>query len=170
MNFFKTLMITVVLSGLFSSISMGQSVTKPGTGFKFDNSLPLTITSNQLNVEQNVGKATFIGDVVAKQGNLVLSAEELVVEYEMKNKRMTSVMKRLIANINVTLISEEKSAEAKKMVYDMKAEKIIMTGNVLVAEGASVSSGDKLTINLISGSRKMEGNVRTVIISEDKYE
>ena len=170
MNFFKTLMITVVLSGLFSSISMGQSVTKPGTGFKFDNSLPLTITSNQLNVEQNVGKATFIGDVVAKQGNLVLSAEELVVEYEMKNKRMTSVMKRLIANINVTLISEEKSAEAKKMVYDMKAEKIIMTGNVLVAEGASVSSGDKLTINLISGSRKMEGNVRTVIISEDKDE
>ncbi|MDE2647491.1 MAG: LptA/OstA family protein [Paracoccaceae bacterium] len=170
MNFFKTLMITVVLSGLFSSISMGQSVTKPGTGFKFDNSLPLTITSNQLNVEQNVGKATFIGDVVAKQGNLILSAEELVVEYEMKNKRMTSVMKRLIANINVTLISEEQSAEAKKMVYDMKAEKIIMTGNVLVAEGASVSSGDKLTINLISGSRKMEGNVRTVIISEDKDE
>ncbi len=163
-------MITVVLSGLFSSISMGQSVTKPGTGFKFDNSLPLTITSNQLNVEQNVGKATFIGDVVAKQGNLILSAEELVVEYEMKNKRMTSVMKRLIANINVTLISEEQSAEAKKMVYDMKAEKIIMTGNVLVAEGASVSSGDKLTINLISGSRKMEGNVRTVIISEDKDE
>ena len=170
MNFFKTLMITVVLSGLFSSISMGQSVTKPGTGFKFDNSLPLTITSNQLNVEQNVGKATFIGDVVAKQGNLILSAEELVVEYEVKNKRMTSVMKRLIANINVTLISEEQSAEAKKMVYDMKAEKIIMTGNVLVAEGASVSSGDKLTINLISGSRKMEGNVRTVIISEDKDE
>ena len=170
MNFFKTLMITVVLSGLFSSISMGQSVTKPGPGFKFDNSLPLTITSSQLNVEQSVGKATFIGDVVAKQGNLILSAEELVVEYEMKNKRMTSVMKRLIANINVTLISEEQSAEAKKMVYDMKAEKIIMTGNVLVAEGASVSSGDKLTINLISGSRKMEGNVRTVIISEDKDE
>jgi len=163
-------MITVVLSGLFSSISMGQSVTKPGTGFKFDNSLPLTITSNQLNVEQNVGKATFIGDVVAKQGNLILSAEELVVEYEMKSKRMTGIMKRLIASINVTLISEEQSAEAKKMVYDMKAEKIIMTGNVLVAEGASVSSGDKLTINLISGSRKMEGNVRTVIISEDKDE
>ena len=170
MNFLKTLMITVILSGLFSSISVGQSVTKLSTGFKFDNSLPLTITSSQLNVEQSVGKATFIGDVVAKQGNLILSAEELVVEYEMKNKRMTSVMKRLIANINVTLISEEQSAEAKKMVYDMKAEKIIMTGNVLVAEGASVSSGDKLTINLISGSRKMEGNVRTVIISEDKDE
>ena len=170
MNFFKTLMITVVLSGLFSSISMGQSVTKPDTGFKFDNSLPLTITSSQLNVEQNVGKATFIGDVVAKQGNLILSAEELVVEYEMKSKRMTGVMKRLIASINVTLVSEEQSAEAKKMVYDMKAEKIIMTGNVFVTEGASATSGDKLTINLISGSRKMEGNVRTVIISEGKDE
>jgi lipopolysaccharide export system protein LptA len=153
MNFFKTLMITVVLSGLFSSISMGQSVTKPDTGFKFDNSLP-----------------TFIGDVVAKQGNLILSAEELVVEYEMKSKRMTGVMKRLIASINVTLVSEEQSAEAKKMVYDMKAEKIIMTGNVFVTEGVSATSGDKLTINLISGSRKMEGNVRTVIISEGKDE
>ena len=126
MNFLKTLMITVILSGLFSSISMGQSVTKPDTGFKFDNSLPLTITSSQLNVETGVGKATFIGDVVAKQGDLILSAEELVVEYEMKNKRMTSVMKRLIANIDVTLISEEQSAEAKKMIYDMKTEKIIM--------------------------------------------
>ena len=170
MNFLKTLMITVILSGLLSSISMGQSVTKPDTGFKFDNSLPLTITSSQLNVETGVGKATFIGDVVAKQGDLILSAEELVVEYEMKNKRMTSVMKKLIANINVTLVSEEQNAEAKKMIYDMKTEKIIMTGNVIVTEGANATSGDKLTINLISGSRKMEGNVRTVIISEDKNE
>jgi lipopolysaccharide export system protein LptA len=45
-----------------------------------------------------------------------------------------------------------------------------MTGNVFVTEGVSATSGDKLTINLISGTRKMEGNVRTVIVSEGKDE
>ena len=80
MNFFKTLVITVILSGLFGSMSAGESVTKPDIGFKFDSSLPLTITSSQLNIEQSIGKATFIGDVVATQGNLILSSEELLVE------------------------------------------------------------------------------------------
>lgn len=170
MNFFKTLVITVILSGLFGSMSAGEPVTKPDIGFKFDSSLPLTITSSQLNIEQNIGKATFIGDVVATQGNQILSSEELLVEYEMENKRMTSVMKRLTAKINVTFVSGEQSAESKKMVYDVQSEKIILTGNVFVTEGVSATSGDKLTINLISGTRKMEGNVRTVIVSEGKDE
>ena len=43
-----------------------------------------------------------------------------------------------------------------------------MTGDVILKEGPSATSGDKLTINLNTGSRRMEGNVRTLILSEEE--
>ena len=83
---------------------------------------------------------------------------------------MTSNMKKLTAKEDVTIISKTQSAEASTVVYNIKGETIIMSGNVLLKEGVSATSGDKLTINLKSGSRRMEGNVRTLIISEEKNE
>ena len=83
---------------------------------------------------------------------------------------MTSNMKKLTAKEDVTIISKIQSAEASTVVYDIKGETIIMSGNVLLKEGVSATSGDKLTINLKSGSRRMEGNVRTLIISEERDE
>ena len=82
--------------------------------------------------------------------------------------RMTSEMKKLTANKDVTIVSDTQSAVANKVVYDIISENIIMTGDVILKEGLSATSGDKLTINLNTGSRRMEGNVRTLILSEEE--
>ena len=120
-----------------------------------------------MNIEQNTGEATFSGSVIATQGNLILTAVTIVVEYTLKNSRMTSEMEKLTAKKDVTIVSDTQSAVANKVVYDIKSENIIMTGDVILKEGLSATSGDRLTINLKTGSRRMEGNVRTLILSEE---
>ena len=72
------------------------------------------------------------------------------------------------SHFKVTIVSDTQSAVANKVVYDVISENIIMTGDVILKEGLSATSGDKLTINLNTGSRRMEGNVRTLILSEEE--
>lgn len=167
MKFMKILLLTALINTTILSFSIAEDVEKPVPNFKFNTSLPLEIRSKELNIEQNTGRATFSGNVIATQGNLILTALTLVVEYALKNSRMTSEMEKLTANKDVTIVSETQSAVANKMVYDVMSEKIIMTGDVILKEGLSATSGDRLTINLNTGSRRMEGNVRTLILSEE---
>ena len=167
MKFIKILLLTALINTTILSFSIAEDVEKPVANFKFNTSLPLEIRSKELNIEQNTGRATFSGNVIATQGNLILTALTLVVEYALKNSRMTSEMEKLTANKDVTIVSETQSAVANKMVYDVMSEKIIMTGDVILKEGLSATSGDRLTINLNTGSRRMEGNVRTLILSKE---
>ena len=168
MKFIKILLLTALINKKIFSFSIAEDVEKPVANFKFNTSLPLEIRSKELNIEQNTGRATFSSNVIATQGNLILTALTLVVEYALKNSRMTSEMEKLTANKDVTIVSETQSAVANKMVYDVMSEKIIMTGDVILKEGLSATSGDRLTINLNTGSRRMEGNVRTLILSEEE--
>ena len=168
MKFIKILLSILLFNSTVLSFSIAEEVEKPIPSFKFNSSLPLEIKSDELNIEQNTGKATFSGSVMATQGNLMLTAVTIVVEYALKNSRMTSEMKKLTANKDVTIVSDTQSAVANKVVYDIISENIIMTGDVILKEGLSATSGDKLTINLNTGSRRMEGNVRTLILSEEE--
>ena len=168
MKFIKILLSILLFNSTVLSFSIAEEVEKPIPSFKFNSSLPLEIKSEELNIEQNTGKATFSGSVMATQGNLILTAVTIVVEYALKNSRMTSEMKKLTANKDVTIVSDTQSAVANKVVYDIISENIIMTGDVILKEGLSATSGDRLTINLNTGSRRMEGNVRTLILSEEE--
>ena len=168
MKFIKILLSILLFNSTVLSFSIAEEVEKPIPSFKFNSSLPLEIKSEELNIEQNTGKATFSGSVMATQGNLILTAVTIVVEYALKNSRMTSEMKKLTANKDVTIVSDTQSAVANKVVYDIISENIIMTGYVILKEVLSATSVDKLTINLNTGSRRMEGNVRTLILSEEK--
>ena len=170
MKFIKILLSILLFNSTVLSFSIAEEVEKPIPSFKFNSSLPLEIKSEELNIEQNTGKATFSGSVMATQGNLILTAVTIVVEYALKNSRMTSEMKKLTANKDVTIVSDTQSAVANKVVYDVISENIIMTGDVILKEGLSATSGDRLTINLNTGSRRMEGNVRTLILSEEEDE
>ena len=167
MKFMKIFISILLFNSTVFSFSIAEEVEKPVPSFKFDTSLPLEIKSEELNIEQNTGEATFSGSVIATQGNLILTAVTIVVEYTLKNSRMTSEMEKLTANKDVTIVSDTQSAVANKVVYDIKSENIIMTGDVILKEGLSATSGDRLTINLKTGSRRMEGNVRTLILSEE---
>ncbi|WP_343080340.1 lipopolysaccharide transport periplasmic protein LptA [Ostreiculturibacter nitratireducens] len=136
-----------------------------GTGVSFggiraDTTQPVEVSADQLAVNQNDGTATFTGNVIVGQGEMRLSAAEVRVEYATGDQRK---IERLHATGGVTLVSGADAAEAAEAVYTIDTGVVVMTGSVLLTQGQSAISGEKLTVDLKSGTGVMEGRVRTIL-------
>ncbi|WP_343116304.1 lipopolysaccharide transport periplasmic protein LptA [Ostreiculturibacter nitratireducens] len=136
-----------------------------GTGVSFggiraDTTQPVEVSADQLAVNQNDGTATFTGNVIVGQGEMRLSAAEVRVEYATGDQRK---IERLHATGGVTLVSGADAAEAAEAVYTIDTGVVVMTGSVLLTQGQSAISGEKLTVDLNSGTGVMEGRVRTIL-------
>jgi lipopolysaccharide export system protein LptA len=129
-------------------------------GIRADISAPVEITSDSLSVNQADGSATFSGNVVIGQGEMRLQAENVRVEYTRDDR---SRIQKLHASGGVTLASAAEAAEAREAVYEVPSGTIVLSGDVLLTQGANVMSGQKLTVDLSSGTGQMDGRVRTIL-------
>lgn len=129
-------------------------------GIRADTSLPVEVTADTLSVNQTDGTATFSGNVLVVQGDMRLSAERVEVVYGSADR---SRIERLHASGQVTLVSGKDAAEAADAVYTIDSGAVEMTGNVLLTQGANTIAGQKLVVDLASGTGRMEGRVTTVL-------
>lgn len=129
-------------------------------GIRADTSLPVEVTADALSVSQTDGTAVFTGNVLVVQGEMRLSAERVEVVYGSADR---SRIERLHASGQVTLVSGKDAAEAADAVYTIDSGAVEMTGNVLLTQGANTIAGQKLVVDLASGTGRMEGRVTTVL-------
>ncbi|NUB45223.1 lipopolysaccharide transport periplasmic protein LptA [Fertoebacter nigrum] len=135
-----------------------QGATVAFGGLQQDTSLPVEIQADQLAVNQADGSATFTGNVLVGQGEMRLSAGEVRVEYGPEG----GSIERLHASGGVTLANKAEAAESVEAVYTIASGQVVMTGDVLLTQGQSALSGQKLVIDLKAGTGVMEGRVQTV--------
>ncbi len=128
-------------------------------GAGYDTSLPIEITADSLEVQQDAQVAVFRGNVDAVQGELNLRADQLIVHYRTNSENQNSI--RLIeANGNVFLSSPTEMAQGEKGVYDVDADTIQLTGSVVLIRGDNVIRGDRLEMDLATGrSRVLSGGL-----------
>ncbi|MEM9582332.1 MAG: lipopolysaccharide transport periplasmic protein LptA [Pseudomonadota bacterium] len=131
-------------------------------GLKHDASLPVEITADELTVDQQTGEAVFIGNVVAGQGQMRLSAARVTVKYAVVNGQATGDIDTLVATGGVTLVNGAEAAEAANATYAVRAAEIVMTGDVVLTQGVNALSGEKLTVDLTTGQGRMSGRVKTI--------
>jgi lipopolysaccharide export system protein LptA len=143
---------------LIPAITQSQQVTFGG--IRADTKAPVEITADKLNVNQESGKAVFSGSVLVGQGTMRLKAEQVEVQYAKGDRTKIS---QLVATGGVTLVSETEAAEAQQAVYDVPAGTVVLTGNVLLTQGENVMSGNRLNVDLRTGSGQMDGRVRTIL-------
>lgn len=124
-----------------------------------DPTLPVEVTSETLNVNQQNGSAEFVGNVVVVQGEMRLTAERVLVIYNQER----SAIDRLEATENVVLVSPPDAAEGDWAEYTIDSGVIVMRGNVLLTQGPSVISGDQMNANLTTGTATMTGRVKTIL-------
>lgn len=127
-----------------------------------DTTQPVEVTSDRLDVDQTDGTAIFTGNVVVVQGELTLTAERVRVEYGDTEPRE---IERIYAFENVVLVSPTEAAEGDEAVYEVATREVLMTGNVLLTQELNAVSGERLTINLDTGTGVVEGRVRTILRS-----
>jgi lipopolysaccharide export system protein LptA len=129
-------------------------------GITADTAQPVEVTADSLTVSQTDGTATFSGNVLIGQGDMRLSAGEVLVEYTAEDRTRIA---RLLATGGVTLASGTDAAEAREAEYEIVTGTVVLTGGVLLTQGQNTITGQKLTIDLKTGTGRMEGRVKTVL-------
>jgi len=152
----------VACAGVLALASAGvaQGVDIEFGGLKADVSAPVEVTSDSLSIDQKTSRALFTGNVVVTQGALTLTAGEVEVE----NSADGAGVRQVIARGGVLLVSGPDAAEAAEAVYTVESGDVVMTGDVVLTQGQAAISGQKLVINLTSGSGRMEGRVTTTFL------
>lgn len=128
-------------------------------GMTVDTSAAIEVTAESLAVDQETGTAVFTGDVIIAQGDLRLSAGRVEVVYAASNSEIA----RLVATEGVTFVTADEAAEAQTADYDITTGLLTLTGDVLLTQGASAISAQRMIVNVTDGTAQMDGRVRTVL-------
>ena len=156
----RFLMLAVALAAMSPAAAGAQGATVAFGGIKTDRTLPVEVTADQLTVNQTDATAIFTGNVIVIQGDLRIAAAAIRVEYDKDDRTRID---RIHATGGVTLTSPTEAAEGREALYDVASGEVVMTGEVLLTQGGSTVAGQKLVIDLGTGTGRMDGRVRTVI-------
>lgn len=144
---------------------------------------PIQIEADQLDFLDREGKAIYLGNVDAIQGDARIRAEKLTIFFDRRentdadqtNQISGAVgdVRSLLAEGEVFYITATEKAKGDRGEYDYASDTITLTGNVTVTRGENVIVGDKLVIDLEAGVSRVSSEstrrgerVRTVIVTE----
>jgi len=127
-------------------------------GLQHDSTLPIEITADSLEVMQNQQVATFLGNVDAVQGDLVLTSDQLRVHYRGGDGEpgvAAGSIRRIEAMGNVFMSSPEETAQGEFGVYDVDGALLTLEGSVVLTRDENVVRGQRLEIDLTTGRSQM---------------
>jgi len=179
----RAIRLLVILSSLLFFFVSGEAQEKKGTGkggqraiktdkgFGFTTSrAPIDIASDTVEAEQKQNKVTFKGNVVAKQEDVTLYANTLVMIYDPDTKKL----KEVIAIGNVKVVQLDRRATGQKATFDQDSNKVILDGDAVVREGTNVVRGERITFYVEEERSVVEpakgGRVKTSITPPPKEE
>lgn len=137
---------------------------------KRDQRTPIEITADALEVLQEENRAIFSGHVVAVQGDLRLTANNMTVYYnpdanKAKNEKAKSTKNNAIDKIdalgNVLLATPDETASGKHGIYDVQKQNIRLTGDVKLTRGQNILEGDALVYSFATGKSKITSAAAT---------
>lgn len=156
---FRILLLCLVLSPA-AAFAQGANLSIGSGGF--DSGLPVEVSADTFSVDQNSGRAVFDGNVLVVQGDVRMSAGNVVIVYGQDADGSASGIDQLIASGGVTFVTPTDAAESQDAVYSVADSTVTLTGDVLLTQGQNALSGQKLVVDLTDGTAQMQGRVRTV--------
>ena len=103
--------------------------------------LPITVKSNEMTADNKGKTAIFSGKVVAKQGDITIFSDKLIVNYSNNNGDVEKVE----ALGNVRIVQMNRIGFADQAVYDSRNGRIVLTGTPRVVQGGDSISGKVIT-------------------------
>jgi lipopolysaccharide export system protein LptA len=153
------------------SVKGGESALNAGKGFGFTASRsPIDITSDTVEADGKQNTATFKGNVVAKQEDVTLYAQTLLIIYDPDTKKL----KEIVATGNVKVVQMDRRATGQKVTFDQDKNKVVLDGDAVVREGTNVIRGERITFYVEEERSVVEptkgGRVSTSITPSAKEE
>jgi len=152
----------------------GSSNAPPNAlqGFSQNRDKPIKINSATLEVRDKEKIATFAGDVHLVQGDTSMRSKTLVVYYDDEaptkpgapsagatqgGPQQNQQIKRVEAKGNVIVVQKDQRATGESGIFDMRANTVTLSGNVLISQGPNVVKGDALTVDMTTGVSHITG-------------
>lgn len=138
---------------------------------------PIKIDADRLDVFDKESRAVFAGNVVAVQGETTVRCTVMTLFYEPRGQakgnasetpqpaaqrtagapsQNDSAIKRIECKGPVTVLSKTQTATGDNAVFDRVTNKVILTGNVALADGQNITRGEKLIYDTVSGVANVE--------------
>lgn len=135
----------------------GTARKDDATSLKLDQ--PVNISSDSLEYSNKENTAIFRGNVVARQGDMSMFADQMEATYAGKSgeKNQKGGIKELSATGHVKIIQRDRIATGQKIVFYGDEQKIVATGNPRVWQGENVIVGNKITVYLKQDRSVVEG-------------
>jgi lipopolysaccharide export system protein LptA len=131
-----------------------KSGTQGGAGFGITSSrAPIDIESDsaEMDTKRNIG--VFKGNVVAKQEDITLYCNALMVHTDQETKKI----REIVASGNVRIVQFERRATAQKATFYQDDNKIVLEGDAVVREGDNVIRGERVVHYLDEDKSVVEG-------------
>jgi lipopolysaccharide export system protein LptA len=142
-------------------------------GFSQNRDKPIKISSASLEVRDKDKVATFSGDVHLVQGDTTLRSKTLLVFYNDEDAPkpakppppiagapdappISQQIRRVEAKGGVFVTQKDQTATGESGVFDMQANTVTLLGNVVISQGQNVVKGDRLTVDITSGTSRVE--------------
>ncbi len=130
--------------------------------------LPVEITAQTLEAMQQQRQAIFTGEVVAKQGDMSLYCDKLVV-YSLPDE---DKIDRLEAFGQVRVVQLDRTATADRAVYRDQEGILVLIGNAKVHQGQNQVAGDEITVFLLEDRSLVksgdDGRVRAIFFPKQE--
>jgi lipopolysaccharide export system protein LptA len=125
-------------------LMFGVHVTSAAPAAKNNSDHPITIKSNELRGDSKNKTATFIGRVVAKQNDITIYTDKMVVRYAEQGGQVDKVE----AYGNVRIVQGNRVGTGQTGVYYSREGKIILSGKPKVIQGKDIVTGKEITYYL----------------------
>ncbi len=149
---------------VLSGGAVAQTTSVSFGGVKGDPTLPVEVNSDTLEINQTDGTALFSGDAVVTQGTMRLTSALVLASYTEAKKTIDTIT----ATGDVLLVSVTDEVEADKAVYTVATGIVVLTGNVLMTQGAATIAGSRMVVDLTTGTGQMEGRVTATFMPGKK--
>lgn len=137
-----TLAVILFVMTVFSQLP-AQAAASPARS-----SEPIRIKSDELFTDNKRKMATFTGNVIARQGDVTIYADKLVVSYSEESEEISTAE----VTGNVRIVQGNRRAQSSHGIYDAKLGKITLDGTPKVFQNNDVLSG-KLIIYYLDEDR-----------------
>ena len=135
----KPVYICIALIFLWYPVA-AQSTPASGAA-KNRSTLPITVKSNEMNADNTAKSAVFSGKVVAKQGDVTIFSDKLIVSYAEKG----GDVEKIEAFGNVRIVQLNRTGFSDQAVYESSSGRIVMTGSPRVVQGDDSIRGKVIT-------------------------
>ncbi|WP_298951323.1 LptA/OstA family protein [uncultured Methylobacterium sp.] len=165
---------------------------------------PIKIDADRLDVFDRENRAVFAGNVVAVQGDSTIRCSSMTVHYQRKQDGKGgdkaaeakpaeakpadakpaetkpgdptdgSAIRQVVCAGPVTVVSKDQVATGDNAVFDRVANRVVVTGNVVLSQCQNVTRGSRLVYDITTGRANMDpvagGRVSAMFVPGGKDE